>query len=428
MAPNVIFLNTDQQSRYAMGASGNPWVHTPNLDALAASGVRFTRAYCAAPVCSPSRSCLNTGRPSHETGVFVNGIPPRSDLPEMCGLFHAAGYDVAWVGNRRGDQPPTPTEADERFHLAFPEGQPGLGADMDDPVVDAAIDFLRRERDRPFFLTVPLMNPHDICYSVMDKTPDTADEQQELPPLPENFEPLEPEADFIRRCRTRQHYGQENTYTAGWDENRWRRYLREYYSLCERVDTEVGRLLGALRESGLEQDTLILHTADHGEGMAAHRWVVKLMFWENVVGVPLTLSWPGTILAGGTRHQLTSGMDVLPTLCDYAGITTPKGVSGRSLRDAIDGKGDDARDFVVIQLHPDTEDIDFAARIVVSREHKYIAFSEGEPRELLFHLETDPGEVDDLAARPDAAAVLGVHRAYLARWVEQTGDPFIPVA
>ncbi len=90
MAPNVIFLNTDQQSRYAMGVSGNPWVHTPNLDALAASGVRFTRAYCAAPVCSPSRSCLNTGRPSHETGVFVNGIPPRSDLPEMCGLFHAA--------------------------------------------------------------------------------------------------------------------------------------------------------------------------------------------------------------------------------------------------------------------------------------------------------------------------------------------------
>ena len=93
-----------------------------------------------------------------------------------------------------------------------------------------------------------------------------------------------------------------------------------------------------------------------------------------------------------------------------------------------DGKGDDARDFVIIQLHPDTEDIDFAARIVVSQEHKYIAFSEGEPRELLFHLETDPGEVDDLAARPDAAAVLGVHRAYLARWVEQTGDPFIPVA
>ena len=121
-------------------------------------------------------------------------------------------------------------------------------------------------------------------------------------------------------------------------------------------------------------------------------------------------------------------MDVLSTLCDYAGITTPKGVSGRSLRNAIDGKGDDARDFVVIQLHPDPEAIDFAARIVVSREHKYIAFSEGEPRELLFNLETDPGEVDDLAARPDTAAVLGVHRAYLARWVEQTGDPFIPVA
>ena len=74
MPPNVIFLNTDQQSRYAVSGSGNPWVNTPNLDALAASGVSFSRAYCAAPVCGPSRSCLNYGRPSHETGVLVNGI------------------------------------------------------------------------------------------------------------------------------------------------------------------------------------------------------------------------------------------------------------------------------------------------------------------------------------------------------------------
>ena len=429
MRPNIIFLNTDQQSRYAQGASGNPWVRTPNLDALGASGVRFTRAYCAAPVCGPSRSCLNTGRPSHETAVLVNGIPPRRDLPEMCGWFHEAGYHVAWVGNRKGDQPPLPTDADGRFELAFPDGCPGLGIDRDGPVVDAAIDFLRRPRERPFFLTVPLMNPHDICYWVMDKAHDTADAARELPTLPDNFEPVQPEPDFVRRCRRRRYYGQENIYTASWNEERWRRYLRQYYALTERVDGEIGRLLDALRDTGLEQDTLVMHTADHGEGMAAHRWVVKLMFWENVVGVPLTLSWPGTIPAGQTRHQLASGMDVLPTLCDYAGIVTPTGVTGHSLRDAIDeSAGDDARDFIVIQLHPDSEDLDFAARIVVSRHHKYIAFSEGEPRELLFHREADPGEVDDLAARPDAAQVLDVHRGYLARWLEQTGDPFTPVA
>ena len=424
MAPNVIFLNTDQQSRYAMGASGNPWVHTLNLDALAASGVRFTRAYCAAPVCSPSRSCLNTGRPSHETGVFVNGISPRSDLPEMCGLFHAAGYDVAWVGNRRGDQPPTPKEADERFHLAFPEGQPGLGADMDAPVVDAAIDFLRRERDRPFFLTVPLMNPHDICYSVMDKTPDTADEQQELPPLPENFEPLEPEADFIRRCRTRQHYGQENTYTAGWDENRWRRYLREYYSLCERVDTEVGRLLDALRESGLEQDTLILHTADHGEGMAAHRWVCKLTLYEEPVRVPFTLCWPGEIPRGVIDHQhLVSGLDVLPTLCDWAGVDFPA-VTGISLRPLIENPEQAGRPFVVSQLHSDPDNLEMQGRMLRTQRYKYVAFSQGRNPQMLFDLEQDPGEMHNLAAVADSRAELDRHRALLQAYCAQTQDPF----
>ena len=426
MPPNVLFLNTDQQSRHAVGASGNPWVRTPNLDALAASGLRFTRAYCAAPVCGPSRSCLNTGRPSHETGVLVNGIPPCPDLPEMCGLFHAAGYDVAWVGNRRGDQPPPPVDADGRFYLAFPEGQPGLGVDMDAPVVDAAIDYLQQRRDRPFFLTVPLMNPHDICYSVMGRAPDTADPDGELPPLPDNFEPVLPEPDFIRRCRARSYYGQENTYTSGWDEDRWRRYLREYYSLSERVDGEIGRLLGALQENGLDQDTLILHTADHGEGQAAHRWVVKLMFWENVVGVPLSLSWPGTIPTSETRHQLASGMDVLPTLCDYAGISVPGDVTGRSLRHAIEDRA--SREFIVIELHPDTEDHGFAARIVVSQHHKYVAFSEGAPRELLFDLEADPGETRDLATSAGTARVLEHHRACLSQWIDQTCDPFKPMA
>lgn len=426
MPPNVIFLNTDQQSRYAVSGSGNPWVNTPNLDALAASGVSFSRAYCAAPVCGPSRSCLNYGRPSNETGVLVNGIEPRQDQPEMCGLFHQAGYDVAWAGNRGGDQPPIPAETDDRFELAFPKGQPGLGVDMDGLVVDAAIDFLQRSRQRPFFLTVPLMNPHDICYAVMDRAPPTADPARELPPLPDNFEPAKGEPDFIRRCRTRQYYGQENSYTVGWDEDRWRHYLREYYSLNECVDGQIGRLLEALSDLGLEQDTLILHTADHGEGMAAHRWVVKLMFWENVVGVPLTVSWPGTIPSGIQRAQLSSGMDVLPTLCDYAGLSIPSGVTGHSLRSAIDDN-DAGREFVVMQLHPDTEDLDFAARIVVSRGHKYVAFSAGDRRELLFDRERDPGEVDDLSTKPQAEGILRQHRTYLTQWLAQTGDPFTPV-
>jgi arylsulfatase A-like enzyme len=185
-------------------------------------------------------------------------------------------------------------------------------------------------------------------------------------------------------------------------------------------------LLAALRANGLEENTLILHTADHGEGMAAHQWVVKLMCWENIIGVPLTLSWPGHISSGQQRRQLVSGMDVLPTLCDYAGIPVPNGVTGQSLRTSVEANGD-GRDFVVVQLHPDTEDPTFAERIVISRRYKYVVFSEGRRRELLFDLETDPGETVDLSSRSGSLEVLDLHRQYLQQWVTQTNDSFAPI-
>lgn len=420
MAPNVLFLNTDQQSRFACGRRTD-WFDTPHLDALAASGVDFDRAYCAAPVCSPSRSCLHRGRPAHQTGVLVNGMAAVPGQAELCNLFHAAGYDVCWAGNRRGDQPPVPVAPEGRFDLPFPEGLSGLGRDTDGPVVDAAIDFLRRPRQRPFFLTVPLMNPHDICYWIMDRAPDTADAGADLPPLPESFADADGEPDFVRRCRQRPHYGQENTYARDWDEDRWRAYLREYAALTRRVDGEIGRLLAALDESGQRQETIVLHTADHGEGMAHHRWVVKLMGWESVVGVPLTISWPGRIDPGTRCDALCTGMDVLPTLCDAAGIEPPADLTGRCLLPVVDGTAAGA-DHAVIELHPDTQDLDLSARIVVTRRHKYMRFSWGDPREWLVDLAADPEERRDLAA--DDPSLLQRHRDLLGAWTRRTGDPW----
>ena len=106
--------------------------------------------------------------------------------------------------------------------------------------------------------------------------------------------------------------------------------------------------------------------------------------------MPLTLSWPGVIPRGQVRDQLASGLDLLPTLCDYAGLPAPAGVVGRSLRGAVENADDPGREYVVTELHPDDEDLAFSARIVVSARHKYVAFSEGLPREVLFDLEAGP--------------------------------------
>ena len=426
MPPNVLLVLTDQQSRFAQSAAGNEWVRTPHLDALSATGVRFTRAYCAAPVCSPSRASLATGRPPHQTGLMANGMPWTGAMPELCGHFLGHGYDVGWVGIRPGG-PPAPIAGGSRFEPLLPEGVgTRLGRESDTAIADAAIRYLRRpERERPFFLGVTLINPHDICYWVMGQAPDTAPDGP-LPPLPAGFEPAEDEPDFIRRCRQRTHYGPENTCTRDWDRGHWRRYLREYHALTERADAETGRILHALRDAGLEEDTLVAFTSDHGEGMARHRWVVKLMLWESVVSVPLTLSWPGVIPRGRVRDQLASGLDLLPTLCDYAGLSVPAGVVGRSLRGPLEENGP-GREYIVTELHPDDQDLGFAARIVVSQRHKYAAFSEGRPREVLFDLEADPGETRDLAADPSHSPALAAHRRCLRQWIEETGDHDFPL-
>lgn len=142
--------------------------------------------------------------------------------------------------------------------------------------------------------------------------------------------------------------------------------------------------------------------------------------------MPLSLSWPGVIPPGRVRDPLASGLDLLPTLCDYAGLPAPPGVVGRSLRGAVDGDGP-RREYVVTELHPDSEDLAFTARIVVSERHKYAAFSEGNPREVLFDLDNDPWETRNLAADPSHSTVLAAHRRYLGQWVEQTGDHDFPL-
>lgn len=424
--PNILFLMTDQQARQAQSAAGNPWVRTPHLDALSTSGVRFTRAYCAAPVCSPSRSSLLTGRMPHQTGVIVNGLEKRERDYNLCQIFHDAGYDIGWSGNWIRPEPhPAYNPQEPQFEPLLPEDfHPRLGVDGDERRADVAIEYLRRPHERPFLLGVSLCNPHDICFWTMGQAQSVALDG-ELPPLPDNFEIDSDEPDFIRRCRRRTHYGQENTFTQNWDEEKWRIYLREYYRLTERSDREIGRIMKALHDCNLERETLVLFTSDHGEGMAAHHWVVKLMLYENPVSVPLTLSWPGMLPNDVVdRSHLVSGVDMMPTLCDYAGIPAPAGIIGQSLRPVIEDPANPGRPFVVSELHPDTEDLDMAARMLRTAQYKYVAFSMGRNRELLFDMERDPGETRNLAGNPRYTTQLHAHRQWLSDWIRETGDTF----
>ena len=425
--PNVLLVFTDQQTMRAMSVYGNRYLHTPNLDVLAQSGVRFEISYCTSPVCGPSRSSIVIGRMPHETGVELNGDTPDPAIPNLGEIFRSAGYETAWAGKWHlpASYVRPPDGKIRGFdYLYVPDGTGfQLGGQTDPAVVDQAVAFLKRDHDRPWLLGVSLHNPHDICWSVREE-PIQPINMHLMPPLPDNFAINPDESEFLQDCRKPKKYGVEQQYTADWDETRWRTYLYSYYRLTEQVDRCIGRVLSTLKERGLQQKTLVVFTSDHGEGTAGHQLVVKLTPYDGAASVPLVCSWPGVIPEGAVDWQHpVSGIDIVPTMCDYAGVPCPK-VTGVSLRPWIEGKGGESRECVVCEIKPFREQPQRSGRMLRTSRFKYMAFSDGARSEMLFDMQADPGETKNLAANADYGDELKRHRQLLVEWIIKTSDVF----
>ena len=442
--PNILLICTDQQSMQAMSAYGNRHLHTPHMDSIAANGVRFERSYCASPVCSPSRAAIVTGRMPHEINanyIGEQGLKPSTPTIGQIlrsPLKQGDRYNTAWVGkwhlsqhfagstagNTPGFEPLAISPVIDQHHWNNFNSAPSLhlGTCTDEPVADQAIAFLRRHHTRPFFLAAGFQNPHDICYWIRNPRNEPIGDNLSLPA---NFERDSHEPQFITWCRLRSYYGGENECTKTWGEQQWLSYLYAYYRLTEQVDAAIGRVLHELNELGLKENTLIIFTSDHGEGMAAHQLVVKLMLYEEVATVPLILSWKGVIPSGLVdQKHLASGIDILPTLCDYADIKPQETLTGMSLRPLIEDPKLDGRDFLVTELAPDPRQPDLLGRMVRSERYKYIVFSHGENPEMLFDMHEDPGEIHNLASDKELTDQIAHHRKCLQQWIRQTKDYF----
>ena len=423
--PNVLLITTDQQQVDVMSAVENKWAKTPNMDSIAANGVYFTNSYCPFPLCSPSRSSLHTSRMPHEIGVDHNSMPINPAIPLSGQVFRAAGYDTGYAG--KWHMPNTyPTDGIAGFEVLNKTSRQGkLAHDVDEATMTAAIEFLKRKRDKPFFLTASFINPHDICLLAGEDSPLLEDVWKkyqpaagaELPPLPPNFDKTADEpAQLARRPRHDQ-----------WDENHWRKYRFAYYRMMEDVDRQVGQVLEALRQAGREADTVVIFTSDHGEGLGSHRWTGKMMYYEEEAAVPLIVSWKGVTPAGRIdRQHLVSALDVLPTICDYAGVQPPPLVRGQSLRAVIEKPDGPGHEFVVSEMAAEGAGRSFMVR---TKKYKYMVFpSAGTERpEMLFDLESDPGEMKNLAGQAALAAELQRHRQLLAQWNKTTEEDKYPV-
>ncbi len=420
--PNILLIMTDQQTASAMHCAGNPHLATPAMDWLAAEGVRFDRAYVPQPLCTPCRTCLQTGRYPHETGVVSNGRKITGRFPMLGTLMENAGYSNAYIG---------------KWHVgaSFEDaGYTGEASDFrpDHKKTEAAAAFLKRRHKEPFFLTVSFMNPHNVCELARgQELPDgpigaAPDNLAALPPLPDNFAIPDHEPSAIRVVQRSipEHYP-----TRDWDELKWRQYLWGYYRLVEKVDAEIARVLDTLQASAYADNTVIVFVSDHGEGIAMHHWNQKQVLYDQCTRVPMILAGPGILKQHISSELVSTALDIPQTLLDFAGATPPASMRGMTLRPlAIERAGTLNRDFIVSEtmFARNVEPLGLRGRMLRTRQHKYCVYDVGENREQLFDMDADPGEMNNLAVQPAHQNTLAQHRQTLLQWATETADKEFP--
>jgi arylsulfatase A-like enzyme len=252
----------------------------------------------------------------------------------------------------------------------------------------------------------------------------------QLPPLPANFAPPRNEPDGMTLMR-RAYQVDSGPFPVGkFTADDWRKQRWGYYRMIEKVDAEIGKGLAALRQAGLEDNTLIVFTADHGECAGAHGFNQKTVFYDESARVPLIIAYKGKTTGATTDKLANTGVDLLPTMLDFAGLDVPKKLPGRSLLPLMLGKPVAAwRDHVVVEnnmtqagelngLAPQME-----GRMVRTERYKYCAFSRGNQRESLVDMQADLGETTDFATDPKYREVLLQHRELLTRFGKEHNDP-----
>jgi arylsulfatase A-like enzyme len=436
--PNILFINTDQHSWDAISAYGNPFLRTPNIDELHRNGTSFRRSFCTDPVCAAARSSWATGLYTSETGVPFNGGYLHPKIPDLGQLLNAGGYKAFHCGKWHVPG----RNVRESFQTLY-YGRQDIGAGgaayYDSASTHAVADFLTNyDGDDPFYLQIGYVDPHDVCEYLHNheekRIPNPLEQgivsEDDLPPLPENFDYDERETVLHRVCRR---VDDALIHAAilkgirGWDERHWR-YLRwNYYRFIEKVDAEIGRVLALLRETSLHHNTLIIFSADHGEACGSHQMFQKFTLYEESVRVPFIVACLGEeVPIEKDRFDEThfvSGVDLFPTVCDYAGIDVPEEVQGLSVRPLAEGRDAPWRDYAYIESN-------YWGRAIVTDRYKYVTeykptsnskfgvedFQPPGPNAeklglaQLFDRQNDPGETENLAGNPTYDEVVKICR------------------
>jgi len=470
--PNVLLLFADQHNADVMGCSGHPIVKTPNLDQLAAKGVRFTRAYCQDAICVPSRTALMTGLYPRTTGCLDNGDAPVSQtkLHPLQQVFQSAGYLTGCFGKRHLPRPtlaagwdrsatvisPKQDPSDENYDDWIKTREPGqaeafekdrkgsLQSDMCCHISEvkpenrieayAALktkEFLRecQRQGKPFFCWASFHGPHQpytppakwaALYPVAGMPlPASVNEPiDHLPPGLQNW-----------RRNTRDPWCLAK---AAEDPNLYRQYIAYYFAQVTEVDHFIGEVLAELDALGLRDNTIVIYAADHGDFVARHGMIEKCAVSHNVyeetLRVPLIVSWPGRFQEGAICESLTLLVDLYPTLLELVQLPRPADapkLAGRSLVPTLTRGTPTGRPYAISenwsQVSVITDRYKLGVWIDPTSRYAQRDFRKKFP-DMLFDREKDPQELVNLLGKPDYAAVESQLRAHLADWVGRIPD------
>lgn len=429
--PNVIFILADDLGYGDIGPYGQTRIRTPHLDRMAREGVRFTDFYAASPVCAPSRASLMTGR--HQGRAYIRGNSTKVPVPGQTGaaaqrlplrprdvtvaeVLKGAGYATGVVGKWGLGEPGTTgvpglqgfdyffgylnqTHAHSHFpdylwrnreRVSLPKG-----TYSQDLFTEEALQFIRRESKRPFFLYLAYVIPH----ANNELGRETGD-------------------------------GIEVKTDAPYTNERWPQQQKSYAASVTRMDADIGRLMALLKELGIDEDTIVLFSSDNGpqgrneggfdpdffESHGPFRGI-KRDLYEGGLRVPLVARWPGRIKAGRTSRAPSANYDLLPTLAALSGARAPRDIDGVSMLPALLGLKPTARGHLYFEFHEG----EFAQAVRLGR-WKAVRKGLGQSVEL-YDLQSDIGETTDLAARHPHV----VRRVEAIMKSERTESEFWPV-
>ncbi len=444
--PNILLIMSDEHNANVAGCYGNALARTPHLDALAARGVTFDGCYCNSPLCVPSRLSFTAGKYVSRVGAWSNQSDlPHAEYPSLPRVLQAAGYEALLCGKqhyargrhygfaeigghfnegvrggqdrRRDPDDLTPRPGfSPRFH-DFHTGDDSSILRHDRRVTPAVVDFLRTRGavDGPFFLFAgylaphfPLIVPEEYWRHFEGDVPPPVLPEGHLESLPRNYKHLrvgfhmtDVPAEIVRRGR------------------------ELYYGLTEWLDDEIGKVLQALENSAVADDTVVVYTSDHGENLGEHGLWWKNSMYEHAARVPLVVSWPARWAGGQRRTQACSLVDLVQTLAEIAGGEVPEDWDGDSLVPWLDDAKAEWKDLAISEYY--AHNIASGYAMLRQGRFKYVyhtpAGADHPAERELYDLSADPGEFSSLASRPEQQErIRQMHAALVTELGEDPDD------